>query len=76
MILPGVTLGEGAVVGAGSVVTKDVEAFAIVAGSPAKAIGVRNRDLVYQLDWRPFFGTDEAPPPLFDQVKTAQEPTS
>ena len=37
-ILPGVTIGENAVVAAGSVVTKDVEANTIVGGSPAKLI--------------------------------------
>ena len=37
-ILPGVTIGENAVVGAGSVVTKSVEANTIVAGNPAKVI--------------------------------------
>lgn len=35
MILRGVTVGEGAIVAAGAVVTKDVPAFAIVAGNPA-----------------------------------------
>lgn len=35
-LLPGVTVGKGSVVGAGSVVTKDVEPFAIVAGVPAR----------------------------------------
>lgn len=48
-ILPGVTIGEGAVVAAGSVVTKDVAPYAIVGGIPAKVIGERNRDLTY--DW-------------------------
>lgn len=38
IILPGVTIGEGAVVGAGSVVTKDVERWTVVAGNPAKFI--------------------------------------
>lgn len=38
IILKGVTIGEGAVVGAGSVVTKDVPAWAIVAGNPARVI--------------------------------------
>ncbi|WP_375379490.1 acyltransferase [Hymenobacter volaticus] len=38
IILKGVTIGEGAIVGAGSVVTKDVPDFAIVAGNPAKFI--------------------------------------
>jgi acetyltransferase-like isoleucine patch superfamily enzyme len=38
-ILKGVTIGKGAVVGAASVVTKDVPAYTVVAGSPAKMIG-------------------------------------
>jgi acetyltransferase-like isoleucine patch superfamily enzyme len=38
-ILKGVTIGRGAVVGAATVVTKDVPAFAIVAGNPARIIG-------------------------------------
>jgi len=38
IILKGVTIGEGAIVGAGSVVTKDVPAWTIVAGNPAKVI--------------------------------------
>jgi acetyltransferase-like isoleucine patch superfamily enzyme len=37
-ILKGVTIGEGAVVGAGSYVVKDVEAFTVVGGNPAKLI--------------------------------------
>ena len=36
IILPGVTVGEGAVVGAGSVVTKDVPDYEIWAGNPAR----------------------------------------
>ena len=46
IILKGVTIGEGSVVAAGSVVTKDVEPYSIVGGIPAKRIG-----------WR--FGPDE-----------------
>ena len=38
MIMPGVTIGEGAVVAANSVVTKDVEPYSIAAGSPAKVV--------------------------------------
>jgi acetyltransferase-like isoleucine patch superfamily enzyme len=46
-VLPGVRIGEGAVVAAGAVVSKDVEPYAIVAGIPAKQIGTRSRDLSY-----------------------------
>jgi len=38
IVLPGVTIGDRAVVGAGSVVTRDVPANAVVAGSPARVI--------------------------------------
>lgn len=38
-ILCGITIGEGALVGAGAVVTKDVAPYAIVAGVPAKVVG-------------------------------------
>jgi acetyltransferase-like isoleucine patch superfamily enzyme len=41
-ILPGVTIGDGAVIGARSVVTKDVAPNAIVVGVPAKVIRYRN----------------------------------
>lgn len=41
IILPGVTIGEGAVVAAGSVVTKDVEPWSVVGGNPAKFIKKR-----------------------------------
>lgn len=52
LILPGVTLGEGCGVGAGSVVTKDVEPGTIVAGVPARAIGRRPQNLRYELSYR------------------------
>src|SRR5215510_2727036 len=42
VVLPGVTIGRGAIVGAGSVVTTDVEPFSIVAGVPARLL--RRRD--------------------------------
>lgn len=42
LILPGVTVGEGAVVAAGAVVTRDVEPYAVVAGVPARPIGTRS----------------------------------
>lgn len=48
-ILPGVHLYTGAVVAAGAVVTKDVAAYTIVGGVPARKLGDRRRDLRYQL---------------------------
>lgn len=41
IVLPGVKIGNGAVIAAGSVVTKNVESYAIVAGVPAKKISQR-----------------------------------
>lgn len=38
IVLKGVTIGEGAIVGAGSVVSKDVPPFTIVAGNPARVV--------------------------------------
>lgn len=38
IILPGITIGDGAIIGAGSVVTKDVAANAIVVGNPARQV--------------------------------------
>lgn len=46
-ILPGVHIGRGAVVAANSVVSKDIEDYAIVGGIPAKVIGQRSRKLSY-----------------------------
>ncbi len=43
VVMPNITIGEGAVVGAGAVVTKDVQPWTIVAGVPAKVIGARAR---------------------------------
>lgn len=43
IILPGITIGEGAVVASGAIVTKDVPPYAIVAGIPAKQIGTRDK---------------------------------
>ncbi len=49
IVLPGVTIGRGAVVAAGAVVTSDVPPRSIVGGVPAKNIGRRGLDPVYEL---------------------------
>ena len=48
IILDGVTIGRGAVIAAGSVVTKSVAAYSIVAGVPARVIGQRGKHDVSQ----------------------------
>jgi len=52
-ILPGVTVGEGAVIASRAVLTKDAEAFGIYAGVAAHKIAVRNSDLKYTLNGKP-----------------------
>lgn len=55
VILPGVTIGDGAIVGAHSVVTRDVPPYTIVAGNPATAIRTRFDDAtiaaLLELSW-------------------------
>jgi acetyltransferase-like isoleucine patch superfamily enzyme len=52
-VLPGVTVGEGAVVAAGSVVTADVAPYTIVGGVPARVLRKRPGPLSYSVLWRP-----------------------
>lgn len=50
IIMRGVTIGDGAVVAAGAVVTKDVEPYAIIGGNPAKLIKYRfSQDTISKL---------------------------
>lgn len=44
IILPGVTIGHGAIVGAGAVVSKDVPPYAIAAGNPARVVKYRIKE--------------------------------
>jgi acetyltransferase-like isoleucine patch superfamily enzyme len=55
MVLPGVTIGRGAVIAAGAVVTKDVAPLDIVAGVPARPVGRRTLDPNYKLPNPPLF---------------------
>jgi acetyltransferase-like isoleucine patch superfamily enzyme len=52
-ILPGVTIGEGAVIASRACLTKNAEAFGVYGGVPAKKIGDRNTGLLYELDGKP-----------------------
>lgn len=55
LIMPGVTIGEGAVCLAGSVVTKNVDPYTVVGGNPAKFIKNRSRDIQYKNDYGYWF---------------------
>lgn len=52
-LLPGVHIGEGAVVASRACVTKNCEAFGVYGGIPAKKLKERNKDLKYHLNGKP-----------------------
>lgn len=58
IILPGVTIGEGAVIGAGAIVTKNIPKHSIAVGNPAKVIKEREKNLRYKSKYFPLFDTD------------------
>jgi acetyltransferase-like isoleucine patch superfamily enzyme len=53
LLLPGIVVGDRAIVGAGAVVTRDVEPGSIVAGNPARVIGHRGCTIDYSLSYFP-----------------------
>jgi acetyltransferase-like isoleucine patch superfamily enzyme len=52
VILPGVVVGRGAAVGALSLVKRDVEPYTVVAGTPARQVGTRDRERLEALERR------------------------
>ncbi|KTC84527.1 chloramphenicol acetyltransferase [Legionella drozanskii LLAP-1] len=46
--MPGITIGEGAIIASNSIVTEDVEPYSIIAGSPARLVKKRFDDSVIQ----------------------------
>ena len=55
MIMPGVTIGDGAVILPGSVVTKNIEPFTVVGGIPAKFIKKRTSKIAYKTKYNYWF---------------------
>jgi acetyltransferase-like isoleucine patch superfamily enzyme len=49
ILLPGVSVGDGAVIAAAAVVSRDVEPYTVVAGNPARRVSQRNPDLAYEI---------------------------
>lgn len=49
IILPGISIGKAAVIGAGSVISKDVPDYAVVVGNPGKVVRFRNKEIVEKL---------------------------
>ena len=49
IVLPGVTIGKGAIIGAGAVVSKNVPDFGIAVGNPAKVVRYRNQEFFEKL---------------------------
>jgi len=72
VVHPGVTIGEGAVVGSGSVVTGDLAPWTINVGSPARPVGTRERGRMKELEARLYdaLGVEPLDPTPFLRLKT------
>jgi len=55
MICAGVRIGKGSLLGAGSTATKDIPDYSVYAGTPAREIGKRTKELIYTLQYFPCF---------------------
>jgi putative colanic acid biosynthesis acetyltransferase WcaF len=55
LIMPGVQLGEGVVIGAGSVVPKSIPQWSIAVGNPCVVKKKRNQDIKYQIGYKRYF---------------------
>ena len=73
VVLPGVKIGDGAIIGSGAIVTKNVEAYTVVAGNPARYIGSVD-DYIKKCEERDvLFDTPSFFSKLFDGEKYTKE---
>lgn len=68
VILPGVTIGEGAVVASGSVVTKDLEPWGVYVGSPARRVKARPRGKIAELEEKAYARAGVRPSDFSDVI--------
>lgn len=71
VILPGVKIGDGAIIGAGAVVTKNVEAYTVVAGNPARRM-CTVEEYMAKCEKR---GCLHQPPPTYDVIRQDGRPS-
>ena len=50
IVLPGVTIGEGAITTVNTVVNRDLEPWSIYSGTPARKIGIRRKDVILHME--------------------------
>ena len=73
IIMPGVTIGRGAVVGAGCVVTKDVAPYSVVVGIPGELLKMRETiSPITEVPFRPQRGAAANPPSIIPQIDGAE----